>query len=191
VIRRSKRDAERGTAILITMLLTVALLAGGAVLIGMQLTSTKTTDVARLNKSSLYCAEAGLVAARAAVAANYPAWGAALCNPPPPRGTGTCVIGSPAAEPIFLQHPAVNHDIDGDGAQDFVLTLVDNDDEPGSGANDLSVDVDLQIFVTSTCIKFPDIRRQVSELVKHNAVVPCHKAQAGGCDGGGNGVQSQ
>ncbi len=150
------------------MMLIVALLGGGAVLLAMQLTSTRSTGITKATVTSRYCAEAGVSAAQPLVAANYAIWNASLCNPLPPRGTGACVIGSPAAEPIWLRSPAVSHDLDGDGTDDFVLTLVDNDDEPA--ANDLTVDSDKQITIVSTCIMQAESPTQVSELVRYDAV---------------------
>jgi hypothetical protein len=115
--------------------------------------------------SGLSCAEAGLAAARAQTAANYATWTPSLCNPPPPRGTGVCVIGSPAAEPAWLRTPFVDHDLDNDGVDDFVLTLVDNEDADG-----MTSDSDQQVYVISTCTKYPDHQVQVSELVRYDTV---------------------
>ena len=55
-----RRRTERGTAILITMMIIVALLGGGAVLVGIQMASTRSTEITRSNMTALYCAEAGL-----------------------------------------------------------------------------------------------------------------------------------
>ena len=89
-----KRQAQRGTAILITMLLTVALLAGGAVLVGIQLSGNRGVDVSRTKTLAIHCAEAGLSAARKKVAESYALWTGTMCNPPAPLGTGACVIVS-------------------------------------------------------------------------------------------------
>jgi len=177
-----RRQRESGTAILITMIVVVALLGGGAVLVGMQLSSTRSTEIARSNMSALYCAEAGLNAARPIIANNYP-WDASLCNPPAPIGTGTCNISTPAgllaAEPLFLAHPTnLDHDLDADTVRDYVITIKDNDDEAANGlANDLSKDNDLAVWVISTCTKFPENQKQVSELVRFNITGGCNCAQ--------------
>jgi hypothetical protein len=159
------RAPERGAAILTTMIIVVVLLAGGGVLIALQLASTRSTDVTKTGISAMHCAESGLIAGRSVVEANYAAWSAALCNPAPPRGTGTCVIGSPASEPMWLRAPAVPHDLDGDGNPDFVLTLVDNDDESPS---DLNTNSDQEVQIISTCIMYPEVPAQVTEHVRYD-----------------------
>ena len=126
----------------LTMVVIAALLAGGAVLTSVQLSSTRSTTTIRETNAGLYCAEAGLAAARAAVVANVP-WGGSL-------GSG--------AEPAWLA--GVNHDIDGDGKPDFAITLNDNDDDA-----DPSTDADQTVYIVSTCLKFPDAATQVTELV--------------------------
>lgn len=165
-MRLGHRRRERGSAILITLLIIMVLLAGGAVLVQTQIQSTRSTDLTRNGLASLYCAESGLIAARTLIAGNYALWNGSLCNPPPPGGTGTCVVGTPASEPAWLQDPALEHDLDGDTVDDFVITLKDNDDEQDPLPNDLTVDSDFQVFIISTCTKFPEVQRQVSELVR-------------------------
>jgi Tfp pilus assembly protein PilX len=170
-MKRTKRERERGTAILITLIVIVALLGGGAVLVGMQLTSTRSTEVSRSGMSALYCAEAGLNAARPIVANNYSGWNAALA-------AGT--------EPAWLAHPTLNHDLDGgDTDNHFTITLKDNEDE-GSLANDPSVDNDLQVWIVSTCTMYPENKKQVSELVRFNIGGTCYESQLGGCGGNNN-----
>jgi len=56
------------------------------------MTSNRATDMTRNGMSSLYCAEAGLAAARGTVAANYPLWNAALAFQ----------VANPGVEPPFL-----------------------------------------------------------------------------------------
>lgn len=181
---RMKRNGQRGTAILITMLLTVSILAGGAVLVGMQLSGTRSVDVARQKEIALHCAEAGLAAARRTIALNYANWTASLCNPPSPAGTGACAIGLPANEPTWLTS-AISHDIDGDTVNDFTITLVDNEDEIAPTANNMALDNDLQVYIVSTCLKFPDLKQQVRELVKVNPGNTCYGPQRLACSGGG------
>jgi hypothetical protein len=181
-----RRSPEAGSAILITMLLVVSMLGGGAVLLNMQLHSSRSVAVVKQRISGQACAEAGLAAARGLVAANYSLWGPSLCNPPPPRGTGTCVIGSPTFEPVFLRSPAVDHDLDNDGTADFVLTLLDNDDEVAPATNNLAVDNDLQVYIVSTCIQNPENPIRVSELVRYTPGGTCYSTQLGGCGGAGN-----
>lgn len=170
---------------LITMLLTVALLAGGSVMLGMQLKSSRSAGLVKQKITSEQCAEAGIVAGRGTVASNYGSWTGSLCNQAPPLGTGSCVIGSAASEPAWLNASVVDHDLDDNGTSDFVLTLIDNVDEVPPAANDPAKDNDLQVWVISTCTT-GDITTQVRELVKYTPGNTCYQAQLGGCGGGGN-----
>jgi hypothetical protein len=151
---------------LVTMIMVAALLAGAASLAAMQMKSMRGSEMARTSISSLHCAEAGIVAARSAVMTNYALWNASLGE---------------TTEPSWLS--AVNHDIDNDGTADYLITLRDNDDE---ATNDLTRDNDLQVFVVSTCIKFPDVQTQVAEMVRFNGGGNCYQAQLGGCGGNNN-----
>jgi hypothetical protein len=144
-----RRDPEHGGA----------LLAGGAMLVKLQLDSTRSADLVVGRTAALYCAEAGMVTAKQLVAANQPLWDGSLCNPPAPEGTGTCEIGSPASQPAWLA--AIDRDLDDDGAPDFVITLVDNHDD-----FDQTTDSDQQVFVISTCTMFPERSHQIRELVR-------------------------
>lgn len=189
------RQSQRGSAILVTMIVVVALLGGGAVLLGMQMQSTRSTETSRTGMSALYCAEAGLNAARTLVGTSYAQWNGSLCNPGAPRSTGPCVpndlstanlITLAGFEPTWLNHPTVNHDLDGDGDNDFIITLLDNEDEP-STTNDYLRDNDLRVYLISTCIAFPEYPKQVTELVEFNAGTNCIKTQKGGCRGMGGG----
>jgi hypothetical protein len=140
------------------MVVVVALLGGGAVLVGMQLHSTKASGVSRSGMTSLYCAEAGLNAARPLVAnaTNYALWNAALATP--------------TVEPTWLAHAVISHDLDSDGVTtDFTITLRDNDDGDGNTA----IDNDLQIWIVSTCNMFAENKKQVSELVRVNIGGTC------------------
>jgi hypothetical protein len=154
---------------LVTMILIAALLAGAASLAAMQLKSTRGAEMSRTSISSLHCAEAGIVAARDTVMTNYALWNAALGE---------------TTEPTWLA--AVNHDVDNDGAADFRITLRDNDDEVGAIANDMTRDNDLQVFVVSTCIKYPDVQTQVAEMIRFNGGGNCYQSQLGGCGGNNN-----
>lgn len=133
------------------MLGAAALLAGSAILVSLQLRSDRSTELTRTGISALYCAEAGLAASRAVVAANHAMWGAYL-------GTGI--------EPSWLAS-GVEHDIDGDGLADFIATIEDNWDE--IGADVPGVDSDGKVFVVSRCLKYPDAPREVRELIDHTS----------------------
>jgi len=174
------RTPERGSAMLVTLILITALLAGGGVLVSLQMSSTRSADLARTSMSSVFCAEAGLSAARPLVAQSYGQWRSALC---------TTYRTNPAActEPAWLR-TAIDawgtHDLDGDGRADFEIYVHDNDDEPGT--NDLTIDNDLRVFVVARCIKYPETPKQVEELVEHNGSFGCIGNMIGGSDGDGN-----
>jgi hypothetical protein len=162
------RQSQRGSAMLVTLILISALLAGAAVLAAMQMSSTRSSDITRTGMSATYCAEAGLAAARSVVAANYGSWAGNL-------GTGV--------EPTFLN--SMSHDIDGDNVADFTIYLRDNDDET-NGTNNTAVDNDLRIFIVSRCTKYPENMKEVEELVQYSGGGTCYQSQQGGCWGNGN-----
>ena len=164
------RNSQRGSAMLVTLILISALTGGAAVLVSTQLSSSRSTDLMRTGMLATDCAEAGLSAARAIVVANYAQWASSL-------GSST--------EPSWLAS-ATNHDLDGDGAVDFALTLKDNDDELAPAANDLLRDNDLRIFVVSRCIKYGEVPKEVEELVQYSGGGTCYQSQQGGCAGNGN-----
>lgn len=164
----TRRSSQRGSAMLVTLLLITALLGGAAILVSTQLSSNRATELVRSSTLSSYCAEAGLSAARAVVIANYGQWAGSL-------GTGV--------EPSWIAS-AVDHDLDDDGTDDFVITLKDNDDEPAS--NDLSRDNDLRIFITSRCTRYREVSREISELVQFSGGGTCYQSQQGGCASNGN-----
>lgn len=151
---------------ILTMVIISALLAGAAAVASMQLKSSRGADLARSQIASLHCAEAGVVAARATVMNNYAQWNESLTS---------------TTEPSWLA--SIDHDIDGDGSPDFVITLRDNDDET---PNDPARDNDLTIYIESTCVKYADVQTRVSELVRFNGAGNCYQAQLGGCGGNNN-----
>jgi hypothetical protein len=169
-----RRHRERGNAMLVTMIIISALLAGAAVVVSMQVQATRASGVTKQGLEALYCAEAGLAAAHNTVAANYSLWSTQLQADP----TGS-------SEPTWLQ-TAFSHDLDGDGVNDFTVTMKDNDDEVAPAVNNPSIDSDSQIFLISTCTKYPDTPKQVIELIKYAGGGTCYKGQEGGCNGNGN-----
>ena len=173
-----RRHSERGSAMLVTMIIVSALFAGAAVLVSMQMATNKTSDVERNGLAALYCAEAGLTASHVAVANNYSNWSAALCS-------SNC--GS-ANQPSWLSNTAFSHDLDGDGVDDFYVYLRDNDDETGTAPsnNALGSNSDYKVFIVSTCMKYPDYPKQVMELILYTPTPTCYQSQEGGCNGRGN-----
>lgn len=163
----SHRQSQRGSAMLVVLIVIAALLSGMATLASLQNNSMRSASISRDAKASLHCAEAGLASARAATVANWPGWNAALA-------AGT--------EPTWFA--SVSHDVDGDGVSDFTLKLEDNNDE--AGTNDGTKDNDLTVFVVSTCTKYSETPVQVAELVRYNGGGNCYQAQLGGCGGNNN-----
>lgn len=166
------RRRERGTSILVTMILVVSLLGGAAVLVGMQMQSTRSTEIVRNGITASYCAESGVVAARSLITSNYAAWNTGL------------QAGLSNTEATFLLSPNLDHDLDNDGVDDFTVILKDNEDEVGT--QDYTKDNDLQIWVIATCTKYPDHAKQVSELIRVSVAATCYDTQLGGCGGNGN-----
>jgi hypothetical protein len=180
-VRSKRRDPRRGSAMVVTMIIVSALLAGATVLASMQIASTQSSNIAREGTWSTYCAEAGLAAAQSVVAANYASWAASLtayCTPSCASPTTT--------EPSWLYSAIGSHDLDGDGVDDFAVYIKDNDDEQPPATNNLAVDNDLRVFIVSTCIHFSDVQQQVEALVYYNGGGTCYKSQLGGCGGNGN-----
>jgi hypothetical protein len=168
-----KRNSERGSAMLVAMILMAALLAGATVLVSLQLSSNRSTELTKTGITALYCAEAGLTATRATIAMNQQNWGTYL-------GTGN--------EPSWIVHPTINHDLDNpaDNVADYEVTLEDNHDEiPPTGDNQL-VDTDGKVYIVSRCTKYPDTPREVRELITFTQLRHCYGSQRGGCGGNGN-----
>lgn len=169
-----RRSSQRGSAMLVTLIIISSLLAGAAVVVSMQLASQRSAGLTKTGLSALYCAEAGLAAAHQTVASNYGLWNGTLLADP----TG-------ASQPAWLGNAAFSHDIDGDGVDDFVVSIRDNDDDYPL-PNDPTMDRDTKIYIVSTCTKYPDTPKQVEELVKYAGGGTCYQSQEGGCGGNGN-----
>ncbi len=178
-MKHTRRTRERGSAMLVTLVIVAALIAGGAALVSTQLAATRATGLTRSGMSSLYCAEAGLAAARPIVANNHPLWDAALAQSAGPDGIAN-TADDDTTEPLWLNSPGgiPTHEIDTVAGDDFSVYLVDNDDEPVPVA---SVDYDFQVFIVSKCIKYPDTPKEVRELVQFNGATQCGGKMKGGC----------
>jgi|HubBroStandDraft_6_1064221.scaffolds.fasta_scaffold38265_5 hypothetical protein len=175
----TKRNPQRGSAMLVTMIVISSLLAGAAVLVSMQLASNRSSDLTRTGLSATYCAEAGLDAARSVVAANFSNWAASL---------SACGAGPyPCAEPAWLSSALGLQDLDGDGVQDYTVYIKDNDDELPPLPNNPQIDNDLRVFVVSRCIKYADTIKEVEELIQYSGGGQDYRSQQGlGRYGGGN-----
>ena len=171
-----RRRKEHGGAMMVTLIIILVLLAGAAMLVSIEVNSTRSTGMTRTGVTAMYCAEAGLTGARQVVANNYGQWPNNFCTNP---NHDLCT------EPTWIQSGFV-HDLDGDGDVDVKVLLVDNDDEVASGlANDPAVDVDRRVFIVAKCLTFPEAQRELSELVEVEGGVACNEAQKGKGTGAG------
>lgn len=177
--RRLARARQRGSAMLVTMIIIAALLAGAAVLASMQVTSNRSTELTRNGLASLYCAEAGLTAARTYIAGNYGLWNAALAANCADANCNTVI------QPLWLDDTVFDHDLDGDTIDDFAVSIRDNDDEI-LVALDGAVDTDDQVFIVSRCLKYPDNPRQVEELIHYKPAMNPYCAQEAGANSRNN-----
>jgi hypothetical protein len=151
-----------------------ALLAGGGVAVYLQLQSTKSAGLVKAARSSLFCAEAGLAAARPVIAASYLVWHDLL-------------DGDPATDPDWYP---ITGDVDGDGTADYSVTIRDNDDERLPTPNDPSVDIDRRVFAVARCTRNADVAREVSALLTVSSARHVYRNQDGG-GGFNNGNQNR
>lgn len=169
------RHSQRGSAMLVTMIIISALLAGAAVLAAMSVSASRSTELTRNGLAALYCAEAGLTTARGMVPMNYGNWDAALVANCADSDCYTVI------QPTWLAGP---HDIDGDTIPDFELAIRDNDDEmPTPNGSD---DNDEKVFIVSRCIKYVDSPREIVEMIHYKPALNPYACQGGGVNGGGN-----
>jgi hypothetical protein len=168
--QRRQRDRERGSAMLITVILISAILSGAAVLVSLQLGANRSTDLTRTGISALYCAEAGLTATRALIGQNADQWNTYL-------GQGI--------EPAFLSGISRSLDPNNPSSIDFAIFLEDNFDEI-DGSDDPFDDKDSRIYVVARCLKYPDNPREIRELVGYQQQSYCYGSQQGGCGGNNN-----
>jgi hypothetical protein len=157
---------ERGAALVVTLVLITALLALGAVALQLMVADTRAVKYTVDGRAALYCAESGLVGARAFVSANVGAWSSMLDASSENDPNGYPVTG----------------DLDGDGTADWRVTLKDNDDEFPTDNPDL--DSDGAVFMVATCLVHPDTPREVMALVSVGGGGTNYRSQAG--SGGGN-----
>lgn len=150
-------------AMVLVITVLAALLGIGAISLSLQLNSTKSATLVKDSRSSLYCAEAGIAAARNELTANRSAWDALLADP-----TGA----------DFPFYP-IQGDIDGDGTADFTVTIKDDGDDL-----DFTTDVNGTIIVTSVCDKFDNAPATIIEVIRIAAQGHTYRNQSG--QGSGN-----
>ncbi len=189
----SRRNPERGSAMIVTLLVTSALIAGAAVLASTQLASTRGAYMEKNGLSSMYCAEAGLAMARPWVMARYSIdqWSSSLLLSSSGSAssaweeTWLSGTGSSATTGIDTVTTCTNypkcHDLDGDGSNDFFVYLQDNWDDIYQGS-----DQDQTIWIVSRCIRNPDTIQEVRELVRYTGGGTKYNDQQGGASGNGN-----
>ena len=164
------RCSEHGAAMLVVMVVMAALMTAGGIAIYMSTSETRSTGYVASGRQALFCAEAGLAQARAVVTANYATWGAVLDT-----NTGN--------DPSW--YPIEGHVTDGaTGDPDYEVTIRDNDDEIAPAVNDPTKDSDLQVYVTSTCLEYPDTPRSITELIRYQGGGYSYRNQSG--QGAGN-----
>ncbi len=145
-----------------------ALLAGGAVALMLQVNATKSSGITAANRRALFCAEAGLAAARTYMVLNSSGWDLML---------DADASNDPSGYPVTA-------DIDGDGTDDVEVTIRDDDDD-----TDPTSDVNGRVFLVSKCTKYPTYEAEVLEFidVASSAANCTNRLQKGGCDAkGGN-----
>jgi hypothetical protein len=161
----SRRVRERGVALLVVTILVMGLMTVGMLSLYATSGETESASYGVDSKAALYCAEAGLAKARPIIGNNYTSWAAIL-------------DGDPANDPPW--YPITGDiDVPADGVNDFVVTIRDNDDEPAGVANDPTKDNDLAVYVVSTCTRYGQTPRQVTELIHYQGVGNVYRSQSG------------
>jgi hypothetical protein len=149
---------------IVVMVIIVGLLAAGGIVVYVSSSETPGSGYLAVARRSLYCAVAGLAAARPIVAANSAGWGSVIDADP---------SNDPPWHPIRGRlDPAATED-------DFEVTILDNVDELPPAISDPQSDNDLRVFVVSRCLKYPEMPRTVVELLRVEAAGHNYRNQAG------------
>jgi hypothetical protein len=155
---------QRGAAMLLVSTILIALLAGGGVALYLQLQNTKSAALVKASTNSLYCAEAGVIAARPSIALNFLTWPVLL-------------DGNDGNDPDWYP---IRGDLDGDGVNDYEVTIRDNDDEVPPAPNNPAFDNDRRVFAIGRCLQNSDVSREVVELLVVAGGGYVYRNQAGG-----------
>lgn len=160
------RNSESGMAMVLVITVLAALLAVGAIGLSLQLNSTKSATLVKDSRSALYCAEAGIAAARNILTANRAVWNDLLA------WNADNTLTKPVWYPI-------TGDIDDDGVMDFTVTIRDDGDDldPLTDFNDT-------IIVVSVCTKYGDSPSSVMEVISLQGGGHSYRNQSG--QGSGN-----
>jgi hypothetical protein len=138
---------QRGAALVVTMMVVVALLAAGALALYLQMADTHAAQYVAKGRGALYCSESGLAGARDYIATHQSDW---------PAMMDSDASNDPDGYPV-------EGDLDGDGVNDWHVTIRDDEDE--FPTNNPNVDVNGMIFVVGTCLAYPDTPREVTEMI--------------------------
>ncbi len=168
--RAPRASAERGAALTVMLILVTSLLAIGGIAMYLQLADTRSTRYVNESRGSLFCAEAGLAAARPFIATSATEWSSMLDTDPSNDPDGYPIEG----------------DLDGDGVADYRVVIRDNDDELPPATDDPTIDLDATIFVVSSCLRYPDTPREVLEMVSFGGGGFNYRNQSGQGAGGTN-----
>lgn len=150
---RTRRDRERGSALLTAAAMTTVLML---VLVGLihyaSRSKFRAIAVSR-SVSRISCADSGLQLARAYYGRNNPLWNTTfLPNPAIYNAANSIAADATARANLITAHPELFADLDGDGNPDVYLYVRDNMDEFLPNPNNLSRDNDLTVIVGAMCI---------------------------------------
>ena len=157
------RNSQSGMAMVLVITVLAALLAVGAIGLSLQLGSTKSAGLVKDSRSALYCAEAGIAAARNILTANRSIWNDLL-------------DGDPSNDPAWYP---ITGDIDNDGIADYSVTVRDDGDD-----TDPTTDDNDTIIVISVCTKYTDAPSSVMEVISMQGQGHSYRNQSG--QGSGN-----
>ena len=168
--RHSPAHRQRGgiTLLLVMVLIVLAALVGVLAVRGAS-SDLQMAGSQRVSRTGFYCAESALNQARQIVGANPGDWAAILAG-----------AGAPAWWTGGDLTNGMQVDIDGDGAVDARVKMVDNVD----GDNDFTRDNDLTVILTSTCTSAKyepnSATRTLSQIVTYAGPGPTdYRFQAG------------
>lgn len=156
------RDGRQrgGAALLFLLILSVVAAMVGAIAVRGSVADLRVAGVQRSAKTGFYCAEAGLAASRAYFGSSYAQWNAMFA--------GNAVAGYP-----------VTGDLDGDGLNDYQVTLQDDSDELPPLTNNPLVDNNLTAVMVSKCVSATMGTRQLQEIVMCNTRGTNYRYQSG------------
>jgi len=174
--RRGGPIAERGSALLVAMIISMVLLLLVAALFAFAGSERRRASAETRRLSRQGCAQAGLQLARSYFSANVSSWGTYLADPhhydPVPAkwmalasyaskctgGVCTALDLANSATVSTMETTATPpynqlfYDLDGDGKKDVYIYIRDNEDERLPAENDWTHDNDLNVMVGAVCI---------------------------------------